>query len=80
MRLCYREIATRDNQRPHAAEPTVLIDHRPESRSFHIFYEATGVLSVFEPRAIAKSFGLDDATRSCPGSKTMVPERLHRHP
>jgi len=42
MRLCYREIVTRDNQRPHAAEPTVLIDHRPESRSFHIFYDCDG--------------------------------------
>jgi len=38
MRLCYREIVTRDHQRKHSAEPTVLIDHRPESRSFHIFY------------------------------------------
>jgi len=31
-------IVTRDNQRPHAAEPMVSIDHNPESRSFHIFY------------------------------------------
>ena len=39
MRLCYREIVTRDNQRKPSAEPTVFIDQRPESRSFHIFYK-----------------------------------------
>jgi len=38
MRLCYREVVTRDHGRRRSARPMVLIDHKPESRSFHIFY------------------------------------------
>ena len=47
MRLCYREIVTRDNQRKHSAEPMVSIDHNPESRSFHIFYGCCEKILVY---------------------------------
>ena len=42
-------IVTRDCQRKRSAEPKVLIDQRPESRSFHIFYRIQLAMSLLYP-------------------------------